>query len=111
MATWVEIAPRVSESYHDSRELDCNVAKNESLGNKESNTQFEVQIGGEEEQSPDDQVNNPDKSDDKYCNGFKAERFMERVTESFDNLQSKIYSDITNLVKNVNAKTQAENSR
>jgi hypothetical protein len=65
LATGVEIAQRDSESYHDSRELDCNVAENESLGNKEINTQIEVQINSEEEQSPDDQVNNPDKSDDK----------------------------------------------
>jgi hypothetical protein len=62
-ATGVEAAPLESESNHDSRELWCNVAESETTGNKESNAQIEVQIGDEEEQSPDDQVNNPDKSD------------------------------------------------
>jgi len=52
-ATGVETAPRDSESCHKNRELECNTAKIETLGNKESNTQIEVQIGGEEKQSPD----------------------------------------------------------
>jgi hypothetical protein len=41
MATAVEAAPRDSESCHDSRELVCNI---------------EVQIGCEEEQSPDNRL-------------------------------------------------------
>jgi hypothetical protein len=61
------------------------------MGNKESNTQIEVQIGCEEGQSPDDQVNNPDKSDDNTATfSRQLERFMERVMKSFDSLQSKI---------------------
>jgi len=58
MATGVEAAPRDAESCHDSRELVCNVAEFETLGNEENNTQIEVQMDGEEEQSPDNQVNN-----------------------------------------------------
>ena len=45
MATGVEAAPRDSESCHDSRELGYNVAENETLGNKESNAQIDIQIG------------------------------------------------------------------
>jgi len=40
MATVVEAAPRDSESCHDSRELVFNIAKIETLGNKESNSQI-----------------------------------------------------------------------
>jgi hypothetical protein len=61
MATGVEAAPRDSESWHDSMELVCNIAETETQGNKESNAQIEVQIGGEEDQSPDNQGNNPEK--------------------------------------------------
>ena len=60
IVTAVEAAPRDSESYHDSRELGYNFAENETLGNKGSNTQIEIQIGDEEEQSSDNQVNNPE---------------------------------------------------
>jgi len=63
MATVVEAVPQDSESCHDSRELVCNIAEIETLGNKESNSQIEVQIYCEEEQSPDNHVNNPEKSD------------------------------------------------
>jgi hypothetical protein len=103
---------QVSDSCHDSRELECNVAENESMGNKESNTQIEVHIGGEEEQSLDDKVSNPDKSDNNTAMfSRQLERFMETVMKSFDNLQSKIHSDNTELVENLNAKIEAENSR
>jgi hypothetical protein len=44
MATGVEAAPRDPESCHDSRELVCNIAEIETLGNKGSNAQIEVQI-------------------------------------------------------------------
>jgi len=71
IATVVEAAPRDAESYCDSRELGYNVAEHETLGNKESKAQIEIQIGYEEQQSPDNQVNNPEKSDD---NVFKAVR-------------------------------------
>ena len=33
----------------------------------ENSTQIDVQIGGQEEQSPDNQVNNPEKSDDNIA--------------------------------------------
>jgi len=42
----------------------CTFAEIETLRNKESNSQIEVQIGCEDEQSPDNHVNNPEKSDD-----------------------------------------------
>jgi hypothetical protein len=48
MATGAEAAPRDSESCRDSRELVCNIAESETLGNKRSNAQIEVRIGGEE---------------------------------------------------------------
>ena len=64
MAIGVDAAPRGSESCHDSGKLGHNVAENENLGNKGSNAQIEVHIDGEEEQSPDNQVNNLEKSDD-----------------------------------------------
>jgi hypothetical protein len=112
MATGMEAAPRDSESCHDSRELVCNIAEIETLGNKESNAQIEVQIGGEEEQSLDNQVNNSEKSDDNIVMFSKQlERFMESVREGFDNLKSEIYSNNTKLAENLNAKIQAENSR
>ena len=112
MATGVEAVTRDSESCHDVRELVCNIAGNETLGNKGSEAQTEVQIGGEEEQSPDNQVNNPEKSDDNVVMFSKLlERFMESVREGFDNLKSEIHSDNTKLAENLNAKIQAENVR
>ena len=39
------------------------ITRTETQGNRESNAQIEVQIGGQEQQSPDNQVNNPEKSD------------------------------------------------
>ena len=77
-----------------------------------SNAQIEVRIDGEEEQSPNNQVNNPEKSDDNIVMFSKQlERFMESVKEGFDNLRSEIHSSNTKLAENVNAKIQAENSR
>jgi hypothetical protein len=131
MVTGVEIVSQVSESYRESRELDCNISENDSVRNKEVNSEIEIHIGGEEEQSPDDQVNNRDKSDDNTAMfSNHLERFMERVMKSFDNLQSKIqsdnaklveksfdklqskiHSDNAKLVENLNAKIGAENSR
>ena len=96
MAIGVEAAPRDSESCHDSGELEYNVAENETLGNKESKAQLEVQIGGEEEQSPDNQVNNPEKSDDNIVMFSKQlERFMKSVKKGFDNFKSEIHSNNT----------------
>jgi gas vesicle protein len=70
-----------------------------------------VQIGGDIQQSPDHQVNNPEKSDDNSAVFSKQlERFMESVRERFDNLKSEIHSDNTKLTENLNAKIQAENS-
>jgi hypothetical protein len=81
------------------------------VGNKESNAQIEVQIGGEVEQSPDHQVNNPEKSDDNFALFSKQlERFMESVRECFDNLKSEIHSDNTKLAENLNTKIQTKNS-
>jgi hypothetical protein len=112
MATEVEAAPRDLESCHDSRELVCNIAESETLGNKGSNTKIEVQIGGEEEQSSDNLVNNPEKSDDNIVMFSKLlERFMESVREGFDDLKSEIHSDNIKLAENLNDKIQAENSR
>ena len=94
------------------REFECNIAEIETRGNKESNSQTEVQIGGEVEQSPDHQVNNPEKSDDNTTVfSKKLERFTEGVRERFDNLKSEIHSDNTKLAENLNAKIQAENSQ
>jgi len=108
MATLVEGPQRDSESSHDARELVCNIAEIETQGNKESNAQIEVQIGCEE-QSPDNQVNNPAKSDDNIVMFPKQlERIMESVTEGFYNLKLEIYSNNTKLAENVNAKIQAE---
>jgi len=50
MATGVEAATRDSESCCDSRELVCNIAEIETLGNTESNAQIEVQISDQEVQ-------------------------------------------------------------
>jgi hypothetical protein len=111
MATGVEAALQDSESCHDSRELVRNIAESETLGNKRSNTQIEVQIGGEEEQSPDNHVNNPEESDDNIVMFSKQlERLMESVREGFDNLKSEIHSNNIKLAENFNAKIQAENS-
>jgi hypothetical protein len=71
--------------------VECNVAENETPGNKENSAQIEIQIGSEGQQSPDDQVNNPEKSDDNIATfSRELERFMESVKEGFDNLQLKI---------------------
>jgi hypothetical protein len=112
MATGAEAAPRDSESSHDRRELVCNIAEGETLENIRSNAQIEVQIGGEEEQSPDNHVNNPEKSDDNIVMfSKKLERFMESVREGSDNLKSEIHSNNIKLAENLNAKIQAENFR
>jgi hypothetical protein len=109
LATVVEATPRDSESCLDNRELVCNIAKIETLGNKESNAQTEVQIGCEEEQSLDNQVNNPKKSDDNIVMFSKQlERFMGSVRDGFDNLKSEFHSNKTKLAENLNAKIQAE---
>jgi hypothetical protein len=82
-----------------------NVAENETPGNKQINAQIEIKIGSEEEQSPDNQVNNPEKSDDNIAmSSRQLERFMESVKEGFDNLQWKIHSYNIKLVENSNAK-------
>jgi hypothetical protein len=81
----------------------------ETLENKENNSQIEVQIGCEDEQSPDNRVKNPKKSDDNIAIFSKqSERFMESVREGFDNLKSEIHSNNTKLTENLNAKIQAE---
>jgi len=96
MAPGVEAAPRDTESCHDSRELVCNVAEFETPGNEGSNAQNEVRIDGEEEQSPDNQVNNPEKSDDNIVMFSKQlERFMKSVKKGFDNFKSEIHSNNT----------------
>jgi hypothetical protein len=83
----------------------CNIAEIEILGNKGSNAHIEVQIGGEEQQSPDNQVNNPEKSDDNIVMFSKQlERFMGSVRKGFDNLKSEIHSDNTKLAENLNVK-------
>jgi len=70
-----------------------------------------VQTGGQEEQSPDDQVKNPEKSDDNIAIFSKQlEKFMEVVREGFDNLTLEIHNDNTKLTETLNAKLQAENS-
>jgi hypothetical protein len=86
-ATGAEAAPRDSESCRDIRELVCNISESETLRNKRSNAQIEVQIGGEE-QSPDNYVNYPEKSDDKIVMFSKQlESFTKSVREDFDNLK------------------------
>jgi len=58
----------------------CNIAEIETLRNKESNSQIEVQISCEEEQSPDNHVINGEKSDDNIVMFSKQlERFRESV--------------------------------
>jgi hypothetical protein len=96
----VEAAEQDSESCHDSRKLGCNIAEIETLGNKESKAKIDVQIG-EEEQSLDNQVNNPEKSGDNIVMFSKQlERFMESVREGFDNLKSEIHSNNTKIAEN-----------
>jgi predicted HNH restriction endonuclease len=112
MTTGFETAPRDSESCNNNKELGCNIAENETLGNKEGNAQIEMQRGGEKQQSPDDQVNNPVKSNDNILMSSKQlERIMQSVREGFDNLRSEIHTDSTKLAENLNAKIQAEHSR
>jgi len=112
LATAVEAAPRDSGSFHRDRELKCNIAGIETHGNGENNAQIEVQIGGQEEQTPDKQVNNPQKSDDKIAVFSKQlQIFMKSVREGFDNLRSEIHSDNNKLAETLNAKIKAEISR
>lgn len=47
MITGVEAAPREYESYRGSKKIECNVAENETLRNRENNAQTEVQIDDE----------------------------------------------------------------
>jgi hypothetical protein len=42
LATVAEATLRHSESYHGSTELECDVAENETPGNKENNAQIEI---------------------------------------------------------------------
>jgi hypothetical protein len=107
-STGVETAPQDSESSDNNRELVCNIAEIETLGNNESNAQIEMQRGSEERQSPDDQVNNPVKSNDNMVMSSKQlERFMESVREGFD----KFHTANTKLAETLNAKIQAEHFR
>ena len=70
-----------------------------------------MQTGGQEEQSLDDQVKNPEKSDDNIAIFSKQlEKCMEVVREGFDNLTLEIHNDNTKLTETLNAKLQAENS-
>jgi hypothetical protein len=79
IATVVDAAQRDAEAYDDSRELGYDVTEIETLREK-SNVQIEVQIGGEKEQAPDNQINNPEKSHDNIAIFSKQlERFMESV--------------------------------
>jgi len=90
----------------------CNITGIETQGNRENNAQIEVHVGGQEEQSPDNQVNKPEKSDNNIAMFSKQlERFMESVREGFYNLRSEIHSDNNKLAETLNAKIQAENSR
>ena len=56
----------------------CNITGIETQGNRENNAQIEVQIGGQEQQSPDNQVNNPEKSDDNIAM-FSKQKDLWRV--------------------------------
>ena len=90
------------------RKLVCIIVETETLRNKENNSKIEVQIGCEEEQSPD----NRGKSDDNIVMFSKQlERFRESVRQGFDNLKLEIHSNNTKVEENLNAKLQAENSR
>ena len=94
------------------RKLVCIIVETETLRNKENNSKIEVQIGCEEEQSPDNHVNNPEKSDDNIVMFSKQlERFRQSVREGFDNLKLEINSHKTKVAENLNAKLQAENTR
>jgi exonuclease VII large subunit len=69
-------------------------------------------MGGEKEQAPNNQFNNPEKSDDHTAIFSKQlEIFMVSVREGFNNLRSEIHSDNTKLAETLNAKIQAEKSR
>jgi hypothetical protein len=99
-----EAAPRDSESCCNSIGLDCQVTESELLENVGSNTP--------EQQSPDNQVNNPEKSDDNilmYLKQFQS--VMESVMKGFGFLNSKIQSENSKLAENLNAKLQADNLR
>jgi len=112
LATGFEAALRSSESFHEGRELLCNITGIETQGNRGNNAQTEVQRGGQEEQSPGNQVKNPENSDDNIPMFSKQlERFVESDREGFDSLRLKTHSDNTKLEETLNAKIQAENSR
>jgi len=90
----------------------CNITEIETLRNKESNSQIEIKMGCEKEQSPDNHVNNPEKSDDNiFMFSKQLERFKESVREVFENLKLEIHSNNTKVAENLNAKLQAENTR
>jgi hypothetical protein len=111
MTTGVEAATRDLESCNESMELVSDITEIETLRNKSSNAQIEVEIDREEEQPPDNQVN-PAKSEDNIVMFSKQlERFMESVREGFEKLRSEMHSNNAKLTENLNAKIQAENSR
>ena len=111
-ATDVEAATRDLESCHEGREVVSNTTGREIQGNKELDAQFEVQIDRQKQQSPDNQVNIPEKSDDILEMFSKQlDRFMESVKEGFNTLKAEMHSNNTKLAETLNAKIQAENSR
>src|SRR5215469_834649 len=101
--TGVEMEAKIADSDNAIGELDNNVVESGSRGNKGSSIQLEIPISDEEQQLPDNQVNNPEKSDDINSMVSKQlDKFMETVMRGFENLQSKIQSDNVKLVENLN---------
>lgn len=107
--TGVEIESRNAESNSEIRELDLSVTESVSAGGRK---QDEILISNEEKQSPDNQINNPENSDDNTSMFTKQlDKFMETVMMGFENLQSRIQSDNDKLVEKLNNKIESESSR
>jgi hypothetical protein len=90
MATEVEVVANYAESEHNNKEIDSNVSE------------IEVHMGGEDEQSSNNQVNNSEKSDGNFAIfARQIEKFMESVIEGFENFQTKIHNDNRRLVEQI----------
>jgi hypothetical protein len=102
----------ISEPCNDGVGLQHEVIESENNMNKQGEVLINMQLDKEDQQSPDNQINFSDESDDlAVMFSRKLEGCLERVMECFDKLQSKIDSDNARLVKDLNVKIEAGHSQ
>jgi hypothetical protein len=83
---------------------------NANSSNVEDKVDGEEIIAEERRQSRGAQVNNPGQDDEEtVMPSILLKKVMEMMTRGFDNLQSRIQSENSKLVEDVNSKIESEN--